>query len=119
FGSGSRRRNQRVDASLNFCQLLRNPILESSSFHGGLYVDETVGKPELSYVVLRQIALHFLNGAMQIVPEIFLEQVEQRFNLRGLECRRLAAVQHVDDAVGAQEREVVPVFEFGVDPVWN
>ena len=56
---------------------------------------------------------------MQIVSQIFFDQVHQRFDLFGFECRRFAAIQHVHYTARAQRREVMPVLQFGVDPVRN
>ena len=107
-----------ASTQLSICrQFLGDPLLEIRSLHRGLDLDSPIGETELRRRRLRQIALHLLHRAMQVVPEILLDQVNQRLDLLGLECLRAAAAQHVQHRVRAQKRQVVPVLQLRVYPV--
>src|SRR5579859_5026700 len=56
---------------------------------------------------------------MQLVPEVGLDQLGERGDLFWLESADACAAKHLADGAGAQEGEVVPVFEPRVDPVGN
>lgn len=68
---------------------------------------------------MREIDFQPLNGLMQLVAEVFVDQVDEGFNLFRFERVGASTFENLIDIARLEKRQVMPALEVGVDPGGN
>src|ERR1700761_5028674 len=106
------------DGLLNRGEVWSNPGFEFVTGDRCVKVESVIPEGEVGLVLLREGNLGALDGLMQLVAEVRLDQLRKRGDLFRFERPNARRTKHFADGARAQKGEMMPMLESYVDPVW-
>ena len=108
-----------IDTTLDGTQVVLDPLLKIAAWDRDVQVQTTVAKVELRLGLSRQFELDLLDGLVQLIAEVLVDKCDEGFNLLGFQRADAGALQDFSNVIGAQEGEIVPALEVGINPCRN
>src|SRR5580698_1358159 len=100
FGLNAGRREERIDAPFDLRKFLGYPLLKRCPLYCRCQIHKTIRKLECRLRIIRQVAFDFLHGAMKMKSEVFVDEVNEGFDLFRLKRLRLHSLQHLQNVSG-------------------